>query len=134
MTVFELMQSALDASTLRQAVYANNIANAGTPGYKRQDVAFETLLQSALANGTGTGFGQDRIPSDAGQPSLDTSALPDVTPVVYTDTSTTVNSNGNNVDVTEEMVLMAENQVRYDTLVQDLSDRLNRLRTAIMGS
>ncbi|MDI9259058.1 flagellar basal body rod protein FlgB [Alicyclobacillus sendaiensis] len=134
MTVFELLQSALDASTLRQAVYANNIANAGTPGYKRQDVAFETLLQSALAGGPSGALGDAQIPIGENEPTYDLRALPSVTPQVYTDTSTTVNSNGNNVDVTEEMVLMAENQVRYDTLVQDISDRLARLRTAITGS
>lgn len=134
MTVFELLQSALDASTLRQAVYANNIANAGTPGYKRQDVAFETLLQSALGSGDSNALGEAQIPIGAQRPSYDLSALPNVIPEVYTDTSTTVNSNGNNVDITEEMVLMAENQVRYDTLAQDISDRLVRLRTAIMGS
>lgn len=134
MTVFELLQSALDASTLRQAVYANNIANAGTPGYKRQDVAFESMLQSALGSEGSDALGETHIPIGAEQPSYNLTALPNVTPQVYTDTSTTVNSNGNNVDITEEMVLMAENQVKYDTLVQDIADRLDRLRTAITGS
>ncbi|SIS90739.1 flagellar basal body rod protein FlgB [Alicyclobacillus vulcanalis] len=133
MTVFDLLQSALDASTLRQAVYANNIANAGTPGYKRQDVAFESLLQGALS-GDNSALGETHIPIGGGQTEYNLNSLPNVTPQVYTDTSTTVSSNGNNVDITEEMVLMAENQVRYDTLVQDLSDRLARMRTAIMGS
>ncbi|ACV58153.1 flagellar basal body rod protein FlgB [Alicyclobacillus acidocaldarius] len=134
MTVFELLQNALDASTLRQAVYANNIANAETPGYKRQDVAFETLLQNALSGQASGALGEAQIPIGGDAPSYDLNALPDVTPVVYTDPSTTVNSNGNNVDITEEMVLLAENQVRYDTLVQVISGRLYSLRTAITGS
>ncbi|SDW30358.1 flagellar basal-body rod protein FlgB [Alicyclobacillus hesperidum] len=134
MNVFQLLQSSINASTLRQSVYANNIANAETPGYKRQDVAFESYLQNAL-NGTGQALmGQYHIPVGTDENSVNLNALPNVTPVVYTDNSTTVDNNGNNVDITQEMTLLAENQVRYDTLVQDVSDRITRLRTAITGS
>ncbi|GMA58998.1 flagellar basal-body rod protein FlgB [Alicyclobacillus sacchari] len=134
MNVFQLLQSSIDAATLRQSVYANNIANAETPGYKRQDVAFESYLQSAL-DGTGQAqMGQYHIPVSSGGNSVNVNTLPNVSPIVYTDNSTTVENNGNNVDITQEMTLLAENQVRYDTLVQDVSDRLTRMRTAITGS
>ena len=43
-----LLDKAADASWLRNEVIGNNISNATTPGYKRQDVAFESLLQEAL--------------------------------------------------------------------------------------
>lgn len=39
-----LLDKAADASWLRNEVIGNNISNATTPGYKRQDVAFESLL------------------------------------------------------------------------------------------
>ena len=39
------------APPLRQTALANNIANANTPGYQRQDVDFHSALQAALASG-----------------------------------------------------------------------------------
>ena len=36
-----VLDKAADAAWLRNEAIANNIANATTPGYKRQDVAFE---------------------------------------------------------------------------------------------
>ena len=45
-----VLQKAADASALRNEVLSNNIANIDTPGYKRQDVDFETQLRRALGN------------------------------------------------------------------------------------
>ena len=36
---WNMMERSLDASTLRQKVVANNIANVDTPNFKRSDVA-----------------------------------------------------------------------------------------------
>ena len=44
-----ILDKAADASWLRNEVISNNIANATTPGYKRQDVQFESYLMTALA-------------------------------------------------------------------------------------
>ncbi|WP_067617365.1 flagellar basal body rod protein FlgB [Alicyclobacillus acidiphilus] len=134
MDTLQLLQSSINAATLRQSVYANNIANAETPGYKRQDVAFETYLQSALENGSSAQMGEKHIPLPGTSTNTSIATLPNIQPVVYTDTSTAVDNNGNNVDLTNEMTDLAENQVRYDTLVQDVSERLSRVQTAIMGS
>ena len=43
-----VLNKAADASWTRNEVLANNMANSSTPNYKRQDVTFETYLQSAL--------------------------------------------------------------------------------------
>ena len=43
-----VLDKAADASWMRNEAIANNIANATTPGYKRQDVAFEAELRKAL--------------------------------------------------------------------------------------
>jgi flagellar basal-body rod protein FlgB len=50
-----LVKSALDAGELRQVAYANNIANANTPGYQPFKVLFEERLggiRQALSDGT----------------------------------------------------------------------------------
>ena len=43
-----VLQKTADAAWIRNDVISNNIANATTPGYKRQDVAFEDELANAL--------------------------------------------------------------------------------------
>ncbi|MCL6645977.1 MAG: hypothetical protein K6U88_13590, partial [Dehalococcoidia bacterium] len=40
---------------------------------------------------------------------------------------------GNTVDVDQEMVLLAETQMRYQAAAQVLSRKLNNIRTAING-
>ncbi|WP_067931412.1 flagellar basal body rod protein FlgB [Alicyclobacillus kakegawensis] len=119
---FQLLQNALAASNLRQSVYANNIANVDTPGYKRQDVSFESMLQQQLASTDGSGLTTDEL-----------NQLVSVQPQVVTDTSTAVQNNGNNVDVDAEMSELAANQIRYNALVQDVDLRILRLREAIQG-
>ncbi|MBX3170359.1 MAG: flagellar basal body rod protein FlgB [Candidatus Eremiobacteraeota bacterium] len=44
----QLLENSLDASSLRQQVIANNIANLNTPGYQAQTVSFEAELRQAL--------------------------------------------------------------------------------------
>jgi flagellar basal-body rod protein FlgB len=43
-----VLDKAADASLMRQEVLSNNIANVGTPDYKRKDVTFESFLQKQL--------------------------------------------------------------------------------------
>lgn len=41
-----IMDKAADASWKRESAISNNIANADTPGYKRQDVDFESAAET----------------------------------------------------------------------------------------
>ena len=43
-----VLDRAADASWTRESAIANNVANVDTPGYKRQDVAFEDILKREL--------------------------------------------------------------------------------------
>ena len=136
---FDIVANALSVADLRQQVYANNIANASTPGYKRESVSFETALSNALDR-SGVAptaqLGQKSIPIPSVTPtsgSMNWSGALTVTPQIVSDPSTTVNNNGNNVDVNAEMASLAENQIRYNGLTQDLQMRIQRLQTAITG-
>jgi flagellar basal-body rod protein FlgB len=132
LATFQLLENALRAAQLRQAVYANNIANMDTPGFKRSDVQFETLLQEALQSAPDALSTTDTAGS-ALPTGWNWSAALAVQPVVTTDTETSVDNNGNNVDVDAEMARLAENQVRYNALLQDVKSRFDRLRSAIEG-
>ena len=44
-----VLSSAADAAWTRNEILNNNIANVDTPGFKRQDMKFESLLQNEIA-------------------------------------------------------------------------------------
>ena len=43
-----ILDKAADAANLRNELISNNIANVDTPGYKRKDINFESILQAEL--------------------------------------------------------------------------------------
>lgn len=132
---FQLVNNALQVADLRQQVYANNIANMNTPGYKREDVQFESVLQNVMSgNGPSSSLGKQSIPiGQSGPANYNWSALLSVRPTVTVPQGGIVSNNGNNVDVEAEMSDLAENQIRYQALVSDLTNRIARLNTAIGG-
>ncbi|RIV20824.1 flagellar basal body rod protein FlgB [Alicyclobacillaceae bacterium I2511] len=127
-----VLQHAMDAANLRQQVYANNIANAQTPGFKSSNVEFQSLLSQALLTP-----GQASNPastSAVGQtPTLNWAAGVAVQPQVVTDTQTKISNNGNNVNIDAQMAQLAENQVYYNTLLQATQMQLAQFQTAITG-
>ena len=112
---------ALDASSLRQQVIANNLANVNTPGFKRQDVQFEDQLSRALAQKS-----NPCAPASS-------SAIDSVHPCVVTVNSTSERADGNNVDMEMENVNMAENTLRFDTLAQSVAGYFSGLKAVING-
>jgi flagellar basal-body rod protein FlgB len=112
---FQTLDLALGASGKRQEVLANNLANVNTPGYKRLDVQFDGMLAKAVEA------------ARAG----DGSALDKLRPGVGTDDSVTVRADGNSVDVDQEMANLAENNIRYNALVQLTQKKLETLKYVI---
>lgn len=124
-----LMERSLDASALRQRVIANNVANVDTPQFKRSDVLFEELLQNEITGSVKPleGYRTDPRHFKIGQPSLPEGAQ------ISTDEHTAMNNNGNNVDMDYEMALMVKNQLKYNTLVQQMNADFKKLRTVMEG-
>ncbi|WP_025690985.1 flagellar basal body rod protein FlgB [Paenibacillus zanthoxyli] len=126
---FRRLQQGIDAANIRQNTLANNVANVDTPNFKRSDVSFESFLreqerglQSSLrakvTDSRHIQFGMTgNVPS----------------PVIQTDKRTSMNNNGNNVDIDREMALSAENQLRYSSYVQLLNSQISMMRTATEG-
>ncbi len=112
----DMLGLALDATWKRNQTISENIANVDTPGYKRKDVSFESYFQRALKA------------NDA----EDISELKHLEPKVYTDNSgLSYRKDGNNVDVDTEMVYLAENQLRYNTLISQVNYNFERLKAVI---
>lgn len=124
---FTRLETALQAANLRQGVLANNIANVDTPYFKRSSVSFESLLQNEMNGSKPTLRGRR---TDARHfvigPSSD---VPD--PTVTTDQSTAMNNNLNNVDIDSEMTRLAENQLRYNSYIEQINYQIKMKRTAV---
>jgi flagellar basal-body rod protein FlgB len=127
---FQKLQGALDAANTRQQVITNNIANNDTPYFKRSSVSFESLLEQEMS-GTLPVLRGNRTDSRhfvIGQ----ITEIP--TPVISQDTSTVMNNNMNNVDIEQEMALLADNQLRYNSYISLLNEKIKMMRTAVQGS
>lgn len=114
-----VLSKAADASWMRNDVLANNIANVDTPGYKRQDIDFESQLKQALRN--------TRYKSvDARVSAIRSSEL---TPRVYTDSANfSYRLDGNNVDIDTEGTNLAANQIMYNGLINSINQEFTNLK------
>lgn len=126
---WNLMERSLDASTLRQKVIANNVANVDTPYFKRSDVLFEELLQGEMNSSTPSIEGYRTNPRHffIGK----STNLPNSE--IKSDESTAINNNMNNVDMDYEMSLMAKNQLKYNTMIQQMNSEFKKMRTVLGG-
>lgn len=117
-----VLDKAADASWLRNQAISNNIANASTPNYKRQDVAFESELQKAL--------GYNRYQTmDSKVANVKSSRL---RAQVYTDYSDfSYRLDGNNVDIENENVMLAENQLKYQGLLTSINQEFTNLQAVM---
>ena len=106
---------ALGAASMKQQTVANNLANVNTPGYQRKDVAFDDTLREALA-------------ADAEGETVNWN---EVQPSVTTDNRAAMRQDGNSVDIDQEMAHLAENNVRYNALVQMAAKKMQTLSYVI---
>jgi flagellar basal-body rod protein FlgB len=119
--VYSLLKKSLDASSLRSKAIANNIANINTKNYKRYYVSFEDSLNQNL-NELELKTDNDRH--------IQTVEEPDQIQLKQ-DTSTSMNEDGNNVDIENEMVNQASNTLMYDALITEANNRLNMTKYII---
>ena len=117
-----VLDRAADAAWQRNEAISNNIANVDTPGYKRQDVAFESVLQQALGNNRYESM-DDKVAN------VDLSRLRGRAYVDYADYSYRLD--GNNVDIENENVMLAENQLKYQGLISSINQEFTNLKTVM---
>lgn len=117
-----VLDRAADAAWRRNEAISNNIANVDTPGYKRQDVAFESVLQQALGNNRYESM-DDKVAN------VDLSRLRGRAYVDYANYSYRLD--GNNVDIENENVMLAENQLKYQGLISSINQEFTNLKTVM---
>ena len=120
-----LLEKGLDASSLRQKVIADNVANVDTPGFKRSDVDFSAVLGEAM--GATNPVLPLKVTSEQHLPGV----APSAQAAVVVDQSTTLRNDGNNVDIDKEMANVAENGLYYNAATRVISSQLGLLRMVI---
>jgi flagellar basal-body rod protein FlgB len=108
-----LIETLLDASTVRQRVVAENLANAETPGYRAKTVRFDAALERAVAAG-------------------DYEAARDARPAIV-EREGRLNANGNDVNVDTEIGEMNRNALAYQTLLSVALMKKSQMRSAVTG-
>ena len=117
-----VLDRAADAAWQRNEAISNIIANVDTPGYKRQDVAFESVLQQALGNNRYESM-DDKVAN------VDLSRLRGRAYLDYANYSYRLD--GNNVDIENENVMLAENQLKYQGLISSINQEFTNLKTVM---
>lgn len=118
----DVLNKAANASWLREQTISNNISNADTPGYKRKDVDFESVLREELGN-------MKYITLDSKVEHADLNHL-DVS--TYVDSANySYRIDKNNVDIDTENVELASEKIRYEALTDSMTQEFSRIKAAI---
>ena len=117
-----VMSKTMDAAVMRQELINNNLANINTPDYKRKDIRFETELKNAFVRANG----------DSTDAKVKDIELESLTPKTYIDYSElSYRYDGNNVDIDTENAISAENQIKYNALVDLVNMNFSMLQTVM---
>ncbi len=124
---FRTSQTALDGLALRQEIIGRNLANVDTPGYTAQSVTFEDTLQRAEATTPAVRLAVTHAAHQVGE--ADSTAIVRLQPR----TGGSIRADGNNVDVDQELMEMAETGLRFQAISQLVSKKLLLLRSIATG-
>ena len=102
----QLMARAMDTYSLRHRITSANIANIDTPGFKKHEVRFEDELQRVQASGG-------------------PNAMKEVTPRIV--------ENNEEIILEDELIEMADTQIRVNLVTRSLRHHFEMLRTGITG-
>lgn len=120
----DVLNKAASASWTKNEIISNNIANVDTPDFKRSDLDFESLLQSAMSASNSKNL--DKKVSSINLNSLN--------PAVYTDyEELSYRYDGNNVDIDTENAYLADNQIKYYAYINAINQEFNRLKMVLQS-
>jgi flagellar basal-body rod protein FlgB len=121
---YGLMKEGIKAATVRGKAISNNIANINTENYKRFNVVFEENLNKDSKSNVDLKVTNQRHLTGS-------NATGDIT--VEKDNSTSMRTDGNNVDLEVEKVNQAANTLKYNALVQQANSKLTNIKYVIAG-
>ena len=128
----DLLQRAMDVTSLRYQVTANNLANSEVPNFKRSVVNFESELKRAFESEEKAKKGFQLTRTDSRHIELNKPYdYRDVEPRRVVDYTTTAKANGNNVDAETEANNILQIQMQYKLLTQLTNFEFSQLSIAM---
>jgi flagellar basal-body rod protein FlgB len=122
-STYDLIKSGIKASDVRAKTIANNMANVNTKNYKRFNVVFEENLKDNNSSKLELKRTRTEHLSDSDSENSNIS--------IEQDNSTSMRSDGNNVDLDIEKVNQAANTLKYNALITNINIKFNNLKTVI---
>lgn len=122
-STMQLLKAGLDASALRGKVIANNMSNINTEDFKRSYVSFEENLKSEI----------DKFSLKKTNDRHLSGTLSDSLIDIKVDNSTSMRTDGNNVDLDLEKVDQAANSLMFNALITQANSKLNITKSVISG-
>ncbi|WP_339145803.1 MULTISPECIES: flagellar basal body rod protein FlgB [unclassified Sutcliffiella] len=121
-TSIQALEKGIQYSGVKHKAISHNIANVDTPNFKRKEITpnFGETFQKALKSHKTDARHQDF----SGTTNL---------PYKADKTSHSYSHNGNNVDIDKEMSDLAENQIYYYTLIDQMNGKFQSLQSVIKG-
>jgi flagellar basal-body rod protein FlgB len=118
---FQMLERIIQTASLRHKLLASNIANVDTPGYKAQDIPFNSVLKDQVV-----GLARTAPAHVAGSP-IDSGAGD----IKGEERSSW--EDGNNVSMDMELAHLTENALLYQAGTQLLSKKIQMYMNAIKG-
>ncbi len=117
-SIVNVLEAGLSAHTLRGNVIANNIANLGTPGFRRDAVKFEDILA-------------DKLDKPGGLSEKD---LRELKGEIFKPMNTPLNEKGNDVSMEVEMGELLKNSSRQKTYLRLLNKAYKQMEMAMQSN
>ncbi|WP_300386281.1 flagellar basal body rod protein FlgB [Clostridium sp.] len=122
-STFKFLKLGLDASSTRGKVISNNMSNINTKNFKKSVVSFEDNLKKETSK-----FDLKKTKEVHLSGSGDNSIIS-----VKKDKSTSMRSDGNNVDLDLEKVNQASNTLMYNALITQANSKFAMTKSVISG-
>ena len=129
----DLLHRAMDVSTVRRQVIANNLANADTPDFKRTIVNYESELKRSLESEQSKPILELKMSRPGHFPNWKEKDYRDVEIRRVLDYTSTYNNNGNNVDPEQEIMLEIQNQMSYTLFAQAAAFEFSQVNQVLRG-
>lgn len=128
----DILHRALDVSSMRYEVTANNLANAEVPNFKRTSVNFESELKRAFDSELTAANTAHLVTTDSNHIKNDTFIdYRTIEPRRVTDYLSTTNANGNNVDAEQEAMEILKIQLSYQLLTQMQNFQFSQMKVVL---
>lgn len=122
-----IISGALDGAVKRGELISNNLANIGTPNYKRQDIDFKSMLSQEINDTSSNKLSikttnEKHIPFRREYTNLNNGT---------SQNSRSYRNDQNNVDVDHEMAEMAKNSIYYNVMTRRAAGHFSTLNQVI---